>query len=388
MLARIARLVSCAVVVVIAWQSPASAACPSAGGSSCTPAFNTGYDVTAQHTIYVDSSVSQGVIDGLNNAVSGWNNAFISDGKTPPFSVITNPFSAEITVIEDPSLDAGTGALWEPPCTIRVNPQYDSKSSFLNWIMLHELGHAIGWADVTTSSCNGETVMYNVVDTNATSFVTELTAFDQCYTNEKLNPPPAIDPPGSTNPRQWSGGCGETCSPIVINFGSNNYDLTGASDPVWFNMDGSGPSLIGWTARRDADEAFLWLDRNHNGRVTSGAELFGNFTPLKNGQIASNGFEALKEYDDNNDGVIDANDAVWTQLMLWRDLNHDGISQPEEITPVAGSGLIRIELAYHWTGRRDQWGNTFRYESKAWIQKHNGNATPHPLYDIFFVHVN
>jgi hypothetical protein len=386
MLSRTARLALYAGIHVIGWQLHLFAACPSNGGSSCTPTFNSGYSVTAPHTIYVDPNVSQTAVDALNNAINSWNNAFISDGQTPPFSVTTDANAADVIVHEE-LMNEVQGGLWTPPCDLAVNSRYDQKSSFLKQILLHELGHAIGWADVSTPTCDGQTIMYNNIDPNAGSFLTELTSFDQCYTNEKLNPPPTIDPPGSTNPRQWSGGCGETCSPIVINFGSNNYDLTGASDPVWFNMDGSGPSLIGWTAR-DADEAFLWLDRNHNGRVTSGAELFGNFTPLKNGQIASNGFEALKEYDDNNDGVIDANDAVWTQLMLWRDLNHDGISQPEEITPVAGSGLIRIELAYHWTGRRDQWGNTFRYESKAWIQKRNGSATPHPLYDIFFVHVN
>src|SRR4051812_19872847 len=116
-------------------------------------------------------------------------------------------------------------------------------------------------------------------------------------------------------------------SPILINFEKGDYRLTGSNAPVLFDMSGSGhPRPMGWTAA-GADEAFLWLDRNNNGKVTSGAELFGNFTPLQNGQLARNGFEALRELDTNNDGVIDERDPIWSRLMLWRDLNHNGISE-------------------------------------------------------------
>jgi hypothetical protein len=178
----------------------------------------------------------------------------------------------------------------------------------------------------------------------------------------------------------------DACSPIVINF-AHEYELTGREAAVWFDINGSGtPVHLGWTAA-GGDEAFLWLDRNHNGGVTSGAELFGNFTPLKNGRTAANGFEALKEDDSNHDGVIDVRDDIWPRLMLWRDENHDALSQPNEIATVVGSGLTGIELRYHWTGRPDRWGNGFRYEAKAWIQNPGGSPSPRPLYDIFFVRV-
>src|ERR1043165_1278367 len=87
----------------------------------------------------------------------------------------------------------------------------------------------------------------------------------------------------------------DRCSPIVINFAGGGYQLTGADSPVVFDIAATGqPVRIGWTAA-GADEAFLCLDRNHNGRIDNGAELFGSATPLKDGSRALNGFPALAE---------------------------------------------------------------------------------------------
>jgi len=195
-------------------------------------------------------------------------------------------------------------------------------------------------------------------------------------------PPPPPDPPPDCS-ADWVSGC----SPIVVNFAKGNYELTGAESPVLFDIAATGrPIWVGWTAI-GADEAFLCLDRNHDGRITSGAELFGNTTHLKNGRLAGNGFVALAEYDDNHDVVLDANDAVWAELLLWRDHNHDGISQAAELSPVAGSGIVAISLDYHWTGRRDAFGNIFKYESQVSMVNAEGKATSHPVYDIFFVRV-
>ena len=146
---------------------------------------------------------------------------------------------------------------------------------------------------------------------------------------------------------------------------------------------------VSWTAA-GADEAFLWLDRNRNGVVDSGSELFGNATTLMSGKRASNGFEALAELDANHDGVIDQSDPMWSQLLLWWDLNHDGASQANEVLPVSSSRMVAISLTYHWSGRRDSYGNTFRYEARVWLASANTHgAEPQikPLYDIFFVPV-
>lgn len=169
-------------------------------------------------------------------------------------------------------------------------------------------------------------------------------------------------------------------SPIVVNFDSRGYVLTGSNSPVEFDISATGQKWrIGWTAA-EADESFLALDRNSNGVIDNGAELFGNATPLKNGALARNGFQVLQELDDNHDGIINSSDGIWSRLVLWRDWNHDGASQPWEITPVSESTLAAIDLSYHWTGRRDSFGNTFRYESL--IVTANGHRRP--AYDIYF----
>ena len=178
-----------------------------------------------------------------------------------------------------------------------------------------------------------------------------------------------------------------TCSPLVINFANGEYQLTGANDPVFFDITASGKlRRIGWTAA-GADEAFLWRDTNRNGTVDNGAELFGTSMPLENGRRAPNGFEALKELDDNRDGVIDKNDAIWTELLLWRDLNHNGIAESYEITTVVDGGLTRIELNYHWSGRHDSYGNLFKYEALVSLDNGHGASRSKPVYDIFFVTV-
>jgi uncharacterized repeat protein (TIGR02543 family) len=191
------------------------------------------------------------------------------------------------------------------------------------------------------------------------------------------------------SPPPWRrDGCGDDCSPIVINFADGDYRLTGRNAPVLFDIAATGqPARIGWTAA-GADEGFLWMDRNGNGKVDNGAELFGTATRLRNGTLATNGFEALRELDTNGDGIIDANDASWPMLLVWRDRNHNGISEPAEIMPLAQSGVVGIGLSYHYTARRDLWGNTFRYESLIWMQDSRGHHRSRAVYDIFFVPVH
>jgi hypothetical protein len=173
-------------------------------------------------------------------------------------------------------------------------------------------------------------------------------------------------------------------SPIVINFANGGYRLTGENAPVRFDIKATGqPLWIGWTAA-GTEEAFLALDRNHNGAIDNGAELFGNATPLLDGSRARNGFIALAQYDDNHDGVIDASDPIWRQLVLWCDLNHDGLSQSAEIVAVGESALRAISLDSHWSGRRDESGNEFRYQSTVTMDARGHKATPRPVYDIFF----
>lgn len=175
------------------------------------------------------------------------------------------------------------------------------------------------------------------------------------------------------------GGPGTCTSPIVISL-EGGYELTGLDDFVVFDIKADGrPVRLGWTAA-GAREGFLALDRNGNGRIDDGSELFGNYTPLPNGQRAPNGFVALAALDDNFDGVIDASDGIWHSLVLWIDANHDGISDAGELFDLDSVGITSLRFNAHWTGRRDHHGNMYRYQAHYT----RGKATK-PFYDIYFV---
>ncbi|WP_298643859.1 hypothetical protein [uncultured Cardiobacterium sp.] len=92
---------------------------------------------------------------------------------------------------------------------------------------------------------------------------------------------------------------------------------------VHFDLDNSGfAEQTAWLAPGDG---FLVLDRNNNGHIDGGAELFGSETTLNNGKVAENGFEALAEWDSNADGKITAEDAIYHRLRIWQDKNSNGV---------------------------------------------------------------
>ena len=130
-------------------------------------------------------------------------------------------------------------------------------------------------------------------------------------------------------------------------------------------------SQVPWT-HPDSDEAFLVLDRDGNGSIDNGRELFGDVTPQHAGG-EPNGFRALALFDDvlsggNEDGRISAEDAIYAQLQVWHDSDHDGASAPAELTGLADAGLEWIDLHYLPTERMDRYGNEFRFRaSSGWV---------------------
>jgi hypothetical protein len=198
--------------------------------------------------------------------------------------------------------------------------------------------------------------------------------------NGMYNPPPPPPPPpdncftyGCTcnGTCEKDGTCTYTidCSPILIAVGqSADIQLTSAQNGVWFDLEATGKRE--WVAWTQAGEpvAFLVRDVNHNGRIDNGSELFGNHTLLPDGRVAPNGFYALAAYDrpengGNGDGVIDSRDAIWSDLQLWIDWNHNGVSESNELYRLNDFGLTQISLAYETTNRSDQFGNVFRLKA-------------------------
>jgi hypothetical protein len=173
----------------------------------------------------------------------------------------------------------------------------------------------------------------------------------------------------------WIGGtCQLPNCPLIVDTARDGYKLTSVENGVRFDLNADGVSeQVAWT-RRDSDDAFLALDRNGNGQIDDGSELFGNYTPASADHpeiTTANGFEALKFVEtasygpSRRDQLIDARDAVFSRLVLWRDANHNGISEPGELEPVASSGLRAIATEYRNSRRVDRYGNEFRQRSRV-----------------------
>ncbi|MBZ5505384.1 MAG: hypothetical protein LAO78_07850 [Acidobacteriia bacterium] len=178
------------------------------------------------------------------------------------------------------------------------------------------------------------------------------------------------------------------CSPIIIDLTGNGFELTDAAHGVTFDIAATGiPMRIAWTA--NANNAFLVLDRDGSGTITSGAELFGNFTSQPSSPHP-NGFLALAEYDKpenggNGDRVIDSHDAIYSQLRLWVDANHDGFSQPGELHTLPEMSVFSISLDYSLSRRTDEFGNVFRYKARLNQRQHGESDVGKKAYDVFFV---
>ncbi len=208
---------------------------------------------------------------------------------------------------------------------------------------------------------------------------------------------PPTGPGGDQGLDPDSKGCGdvesEACSsPIIVDTAGDGYQLTDMQHGVLFDLDCDGQAeRVAWT-RADADDAFLVMDRNGNGIIDNGCELFGNRTPAyadRQDPRAENGFVALNFLEgpgygaSHSDGILDARDAAFARLMLWRDINHNGISEPNELQPVSETALRAISTAFERSRRRDRYGNEFRLRAKSWWARPDDGLAERFLYDVW-----
>ncbi|WP_233341837.1 M23 family metallopeptidase, partial [Xylella fastidiosa] len=129
--------------------------------------------------------------------------------------------------------------------------------------------------------------------------------------------------------------------PLALDLDGDGIETTGSDGRViLFDHDADGVKTgTGWLK---PDDGWLVLDRNGNGTIDSGRELFGTDTVKRNGQLATDGFDALRDVDSHQDGKIDAADRVFANLRIWRDLNQDGISQANELSTLDANHIVSI----------------------------------------------
>jgi hypothetical protein len=162
-------------------------------------------------------------------------------------------------------------------------------------------------------------------------------------------------------------------SPVLVDVAGDGFRLTDAAGGVDFDIDGDGArERLSWTAA-GSDDAWFVLDRDGSGAIDNGQELFGNFTEQPDPPAGQkrNGFLALAEFDEpanggNSDGSVDSGDTVFYGLRLWRDVNHNGVSEADELKSLPQSGLAAVSIDYRESRRRDRHGNEFRYRAKVY----------------------
>ncbi|EKA2349331.1 hypothetical protein OI685_004301, partial [Salmonella enterica subsp. enterica serovar Newport] len=149
-----------------------------------------------------------------------------------------------------------------------------------------------------------------------------------------------------------------TSSPIIIDLDRDGVETISVEAGIFFDHDGNKfAESTGWVS---PDDGLLVFDRDGNGQIDKGSELFGNNTPQADGTTASNGYNAMKEYDDNNDGVLDENDAIWNQLQVWQDKNSNGRVDEGELLTMSQAGIASINTTYKNSSTTDSQGNSHK----------------------------
>ena len=157
----------------------------------------------------------------------------------------------------------------------------------------------------------------------------------------------------------------EDIDPIIIDLNKNKITSTKLNNTIYFDHDNNNfKEATSWI---DKGDAFLALDKNNNGLIDNGNELFGNHT-ISNTRFkytnnkATNGYEALKTYDLNGDNVIDSKDEIYDKLVLWKDSNQNAITDKGELIKLKDSGIVSIDLNYK-NINTDEKGNTIKQSS-------------------------
>jgi hypothetical protein len=154
-------------------------------------------------------------------------------------------------------------------------------------------------------------------------------------------------------------------SPVAIDFsGKGKLEHIHVSQTnVNFDLNNDGVAeRTGWLG---ASAGFVTLDRNGNGKIDNGSELFGNHTVNVNGKLAQNGFEALAALDTNKDGLISKQDKQFASLKIWRDSNGNGVSEANELKSFAESGVSELNLNFSVNRAELAQGNAFDLSNKV-----------------------
>ena len=166
-------------------------------------------------------------------------------------------------------------------------------------------------------------------------------------------------------------------TPIVLDLDGNGIHTLAAANGVNFDLLGTGhASKVGWVSPTDG---LLVMDRNHDGKINDGTELFGVATLRPDGTRAGNGYAAMALEDSNHDGKLSAADASFKDLRVWVDANHNGVSDAGELKTLAELGIVSLDL-HAQTGTAKDNGNLIGLVSSYTTT----DGAQHEMADVWF----
>jgi hypothetical protein len=295
---------------------------------------------------------------------------WVSPSRTPavtrdPEAVAPDPVAVQGCYESCPEYCSGN------PCEVAPAPEWpplgDGDDDEYNSSVEDAIAPGPEWSPLGEGDDEYNSSVEDVMDAIETS----TTIFEECVVTGDADP--CLWPGGCPEGEEYEDGCCYVIdTPVILDLAGDGIKLTNIHAGVLFAIGKPGAvRQVSWTYP-ESDDAWLALDRDGDGRITSGVELFGDETPqpVPPAGRRANGFEALAVFDmseqgGNGDLQITEADDVFRRLVVWQDRNHNGDSEPDELMSLEAAGVAAINLRYLDSRRVDMYGNVFRYRTRV-----------------------